>query len=151
VKFLLAVMSLAFAGASYADTPDVVSAGIPVSVTLDTTLTTKTAKVGDQFSLIVTQDVDLNGRVVVPHGSKGEGHVIWRTGNGGYGKSGKLEIEFTKVFVNGAELPLTGKFREAGKGRPGAVLFGGMLLKGNEAVIEKGRALTAYLLLPATR
>jgi hypothetical protein len=125
-------------------------ANTPVIVALSGSLSSSANKVGDTFPLSVVQDVVKNGQVVIPRGTRAVGEVVWRTGKGGFGKSGKLEIAVRHIELGGQRLPVTGKFRQDGKGNTvGAVagvaiagLVGGFLIKGKAGVIPHGQEIT---------
>jgi hypothetical protein len=55
-------------------------------------LSSKTARVGDPVALEVTEDVRINGRVVVARGSKAHGEITLVKKSGMGGKAGDLAI-----------------------------------------------------------
>jgi hypothetical protein len=79
-RILATLMAFAMAAGvsvvSAADAPTV-SPGSIVRVRLDTTITSKTNKVGDTFEGTVAQDVLSGSEVVVPAGSKVNGHIAF--------------------------------------------------------------------------
>ena len=56
-------------------------------------LSTKKNEEGDTFFLTVVHDVTHKGFVVVPHGTRAVGELVWKTGKGAFGKAGKMDIE----------------------------------------------------------
>ncbi|HYG29413.1 MAG TPA: hypothetical protein VD887_04275 [Allosphingosinicella sp.] len=113
-------------------------------------LSTRTNRTGDTFPLTVVSDVLVDGRVVIPSGTRAVGQVTWRTGRGGFGKSGKMEIALRYIELNGQRIPVTGFHRQEGDGNTagtiGATLaagvIGGMLVHGSHARIPAGREFT---------
>lgn len=128
-------------------------ANTEVTLSMNEDLTTKGGRIeeGTQFDLSVTQDVKYEDYVVIPKGSRGVGEVTWLTGKGAFGKSGKMEIELRYVEVNGARIPIIGKFRQEGEGNTAATIgavvavgvFGGFVT-GKSARIPRGRELVAF-------
>jgi hypothetical protein len=114
-------------------------------------LTSKSARVGTEFNLSVTEDVIYQNYVVIPRGTRGIGEVTWLTGRGAFGKSGKMEIQLRYLEIGGRHVSISGKYRQEGEGNTvatiGAVIavgvFGGFVT-GHSAVIPEGRELRAY-------
>ena len=50
--------------------------------------------------------------------------INWKTGKAIGGKSGKFEITFEQLTVNGHVIPLSGVHRQEGKGNTVGALFG---------------------------
>ncbi len=121
-----------------------------VVVTMNSTVSSKSHRLGEKFSLTVAQDVKANGAVVIPRGTRAVAQITRRTGKGGFGKSGKLDFTFRYIDHNGMQIPIEGRHHQAGEGRGGAAvagvvaagLVGGMLVKGKSAKIEEGREFT---------
>lgn len=121
-------------------------------------LNSKTAKLGDTFKIATVADVTQDGVVVIPHGTPGEGKVIYRKGSGSFGKSGKLEVEFQSLDLNGQKIAIGGKYREEGKGNGGAAvgavvaigIVGGFLVKGHSVAIDPAQNMAAHIVEPLT-
>jgi hypothetical protein len=130
----------------------VLPANTEVIVRLNEALTSEDKRLGDNFSLTVSQDVKANGLVVIPHGTRAVGQVTYRTGKGGFGKSGKLELALRYVDLDGRRIPLDGHYRQEGDGNGaaavGAVLaagvVGGLIVHGHSARIPEGHEFTAH-------
>lgn len=118
-----------------------------VVLALNGELSSKTNRVGDKFSLTVSKDVMVDNQVVIPRGTRAIGQVTWRTGTGGFGKSGKMEVAFRYLEMNNLKIPVEGSFRQDGEGNTaaavGAVLaagvIGGLIVKGKSARVPEGR------------
>jgi hypothetical protein len=130
----------------------VLPANTDVVVTPDTLLTSKTMKKGSKFNLSTAADVMQDGYVVIPRGTVGEGTVTYQKKAGSFGKSGKMEVEFNSLTLNGQRVALTGRHRQEGKGNGGAAvgavvaigIVGGILVKGHAAQITNGQQLHAH-------
>jgi hypothetical protein len=122
-----------------------------VMLAMNEEITSKRVEEGHKFSLSVTHDVTLQGFVVIPRGTPAFGEVVWRTGKGAFGKSGKMEVELRYIDLNGRRIPITGKYRQEGEGNTvatvGAVVAVGVFgafVTGKSARIPQGRELPAF-------
>ncbi|HET9741410.1 MAG TPA: hypothetical protein VFQ00_01560 [Terriglobales bacterium] len=91
-----------------------ISSGAEIRATLDTPLSTRTAKPGDRFTATITQPVrDSVGNVVVPLGSKVNGQVGELTNDetqDAIKGMGHLDLRFTDIqLATGADIPLNAK------------------------------------------
>jgi hypothetical protein len=138
----------------------VLPANSEVVLTMNETVSSKSHRLGEKFSLTVAQDVKANGVTVIPRGTRAVAQITRRTGKGGFGKSGKMDFTFRYIDHNGLQIPIEGRHHQAGEGRGGAAvgamvaagLVGGMMVKGKSAKIEYGREFTARTLdaIPVT-
>lgn len=119
-----------------------------LSITPLQEITSKRVEVGQQFNFVTVGDVVENGSVVIPRGSPVIGEISWKTGRAIGGKSGKFEIEFKSVTVNGKGFPLTGKHRQEGRGNTVGALLGSILISGRSAVMEQGQLVNAFTAAP---
>jgi hypothetical protein len=133
-----------------APTEGVLPENTEVVLTLNEELNSKTHRLGDKFSLTVAQDVSVGSQVVIPRGTRAVGQVTWRTGNGSFGKSGKMDVAFRYVDFNGQQIPIEGDHHQEGAGATGATIgavvaagvVGGLIVKGKNARIAEGREFT---------
>lgn len=125
--------------------PVMVRAGTLIAVTPMTEIASSKVKVGDSFEFTVTSDIVENGMVAVPRGSKVLGLVKWKTGKAIGGKSGKFEIEFKQLNVNGKLVPLSGIHRQEGKGNTVGALFGSIWISGRSAIMTPGQVVNAMV------
>ncbi len=147
-----AVSMPAIAAATPAQMTLVLPANTDVVVTPDAMLTSKTMKKGSKFNLSTAADVMQDGYVVIPRGTVGEGTVTYQKKAGSFGKSGKMEVEFNSLTLNGQHVALAGRHRQEGKGNGGAAvgavvaigIVGGILVKGHAAQITNGQQLHAH-------
>ena len=131
-----------------------------VVLALNGELSSKTHKLGDEFSLRVAKDVVVDGHVVIPAGTRAVGQVTMQTGTGSFGKSGKMEMAFRYLDLGGKRIPISGKHRQDGEGNGAAVagavlaagVIGGLLVKGKSARVPQGREFTVRTVeaLPVT-
>jgi peptidoglycan hydrolase-like protein with peptidoglycan-binding domain len=85
-----------------------------VSVQMNSTLSSRTARVGDKFIATVTVPVYVNGQTVIPAGSIVEGRVTQVTPAKRMNRSGTIGIDFDDlVFPNGSRVGLVGSLTSA--------------------------------------
>jgi hypothetical protein len=85
--------------------------GTAVSVRLGTTLSTKTANVGDRFAATVASPVRVNGATAIPVGAAVEGHVILAQQPGKVSGRGHLQLEYDQVAFDGHRYDLDTRSR----------------------------------------
>lgn len=85
-----------------------------ISVQMNGTLSSRTARVGDKFTATVTVPVYVNGRSVIPAGSIVEGRVTQVTPAKRMNRSGTIGIDFDAlVFPDGSAVNLVGSLTSA--------------------------------------
>jgi hypothetical protein len=128
-----------------------------VVVTPNDSLTTKGKKIkeGYKFPIATVFDVMQDGFVMIPKGTVGEGTVTYVTNKGAFGKSGKMEVSFDRLVLNGQKIPLTGNFRQEGEGNTGATVGAAVavgvfsaFVTGRSAIIVNGTQLRARTVEP---
>lgn len=75
-----------------------VPGGTNVSVSLGETVSSSNATVGETVPIVVDQEVDIGGFVVIPKGSNGQATIATVDHAGGNGHGGKLAITFDWVY-----------------------------------------------------
>lgn len=128
--------------------------GTEVKLRTETLLSSKTAKVGDAFTLRVIDPVRYREKIVIPAGAMATGRVIEVKGRGMLGKSGTLKITAESVVVGKGSIRLRGAGTGAAAGGSGqtALKVAGavvasplvFLAPGRSAVIEAGTEFIAY-------
>jgi len=154
LKMSLALVLCASSTAALAQ--GVLPANSEVPLVLDQEVSSKRMKVGDGFDVSVARDVWSGDRIAIPRGARGRGVVVWKTGKGAFGKSGKMEIELRSVEVGGQLVPLSGKFRQEGEGNTAATVgtivaagvIAGMFVTGHSAVFAQGTELKGMTSAP---
>ncbi len=105
-----------------------VPAGTVLTLALDTPLNSKTAQVGQGFTATVVDAISVEGREVVPAGSKVKGTVTEAiAAKPGAGKA-KLAMSFDELTMpDGYSTPIKGTFREvtASQKKKNAAVIGG--------------------------
>lgn len=109
------------------------------------------SRAGDTVKLTVARDVRFGGRVVIPRGTPAYGEVSRRTGQGMFGKSGKVDITVNRVDLRGQIIPIAGAFKEKGQGKAGKTIIFGLLaglqgasqVRGEDAEFSADRNLEA--------
>jgi hypothetical protein len=86
----------------------VLQQGTAVAVQLTEAVDTETAKAGDRIAIRLAAPVIVDGQVVLPAGTPGEGHVVQASGAGLGGKGAKLVVSADYLTVGGGTVPLGG-------------------------------------------
>src|SRR6185369_2929771 len=98
----------------YADRAWTLPSDTVISVQMNDTLSSRTARVGDKFTATVTVPVYVNGQTVIPSGAIVEGRVTQVTPAKRMNRSGTIGIDFDSlVFPNGSAVPLVGTLTSA--------------------------------------
>jgi hypothetical protein len=111
--FALIMATMGFAQTSSAPAAgSQITAGTELHATLDTPLSTRTAKPGDRFTATIADQVgDASGAAVIPEGARVEGEVAEADDDkevAALRGKGKLNLRFRDVVLpNGQTLPLT--------------------------------------------
>lgn len=126
-----------------------------LTVTPNSEVSSKSMREGDVFTITTVYDVMMNGYVVIPKGTRGQGKITWRTGKGAFGKSAKMDVTMEWLEIGGRRVVIEGKHRQEGQGNTAATLgtvlavgvFAGFVT-GKSAVIPNGMQLKAYTAEP---
>ena len=115
-------------------------------------LSSKHDRQGDRFDLVVTEDVLVDGHVVIPRGSRAVGEITRLVPKGAWGKSGKLETRLLYVAVGNSRIRLDGQSSDRGKSGTGATVATAVLagvaaafVTGTSAVIAEGTTMVGYV------
>jgi hypothetical protein len=104
-----------------------VPAGTEMSLTLQSGIDTRNAYAGQLFTAYLDHDIIENGRVVIPEGSRIEGHVIESKDAGRFGRS-SLKLGFDKVILpDGRTATMSASVSRVGKGsakKQGGIIAG---------------------------
>jgi hypothetical protein len=108
---------LGFAGAVKGQERITVPEGTQIMGRLAIQLDSGQARIGDQVTMDVLEDLKIQNAVAVPHGAIIMGHVTEAKGARKMGRGGKLEITFeTVTAADGTKIPISGERSEKGKG-----------------------------------
>ena len=111
----------------------------PVRLSVDEPVSSKFAKAGDTFKLVVAEDVAINGHVVIAKGAAASGRIITAEKRVFTGGNGKLEVSVDSVrAVDGRNIPIDGRV-SVGGGESG---FG---RTGKNVQIERGQIINAVV------
>ena len=106
----------------------VVPAETEIPVTLDQTLSSKTATAGQPFVATVETAIDIDGKIAIPKGARASGVVKDAKAAGRFKGGSSLELALTNVTVEGTSYDISTaapSFTHAGKGKRTAVAVGG--------------------------
>jgi PEGA domain len=148
------------ATASVPPAPNVLQNGTAVKVRLTENLTSATAKVGQQVSFEVLDEVDLMGVPVIAKGAQALATVTTAETKKSMGRGGKLDVNIDSVrMVDGENAALSATQNAKGGGHVGA-MTGGMVgtaivffpaaplllfIHGKDITIPKGTEVTAFI------
>lgn len=125
---------------------------VPPSTILTVTpvaeIASKRIEEGDKIQFNVVADVVEGGVIAIARGTLVQGTITWKTGRAIGGKSGKFEVTFDHVTVNGRNYKLTGMHRQEGRGNTAGALLGSMVVSGRSAVMLPGQMANAIVAEP---
>ncbi len=106
--------------------PIVIDAGRILTVTIDQTVSTKLNQQGDAFAASLAEPVTIDGREVLPVGTRATGTVTQSASAGHIKGSAKLALSLDSLTVNGQKYSIeTSLHVEATKGRGKRTAIGG--------------------------
>jgi len=126
--------------------------GTEMVIRLNDNLSSGTSTEGDQFSITLSEPVQLADGVVLKPGYRGRGEVVKVKKKGFAGQAGELNIRINYVRIGDTRIRLRANKGSQGQGAMGAtvalsVLFGplGLLKHGHDVDIKAGQTITAYV------
>ena len=114
-------------------------------------VSSKEAKVGQLVNLQVDENVFKDGTLVIPKGTPARGQIINSMAKYHGGLGGQIVIaNFYIILEQYQKIPLDGTYRIEGKEEKSSLVIGsccllGFLIKGKEAVINKGQTFKTVL------
>lgn len=118
-----------FLGRLFSSTsPVVVAEGTLIAVTLDQALSSETNNAGDGFDASVSVPIVVDGKTVIPQGSRVRGTVVDAQSSGRLKTPGRLELTLASIEVNGTRYNIdTSDATRSGKGhtKNNVILIGG--------------------------
>ena len=118
-------------------------------------ITTATSAVGSKFSMQVNQPLVVDGKKIIPYGTKAIGEVTSAEGSAALGKSGKMTAKILYLEFGGNQIPLDGDVSAKGTGSGSMVVPGLMAVatlnpfllfhRGNSAKIKAGEIVTVFV------
>lgn len=162
-RALLAAALLAAAqpGAAAQPAPGLVLLkGTPVALKTLAPLSSRRAIQGQRFDLVVSDEVRVDGLLVIPRGARGVGEVSRVVTKGMMGKPGRLEVRVLYVEVGGRRIRLDGSTSDKGASGAAPVVLAAPLIgvsaaffKGKSAVLPAGSTIEGFVFqdLPLVR
>ncbi len=83
-----------------------VPAGTPVSVRLQSSITSASVRSGESFDAVLDEPLVINGQTVVPRGASVTGRVLAAKSSGRLSDSGYLRLTLASIEINGKAVPL---------------------------------------------
>lgn len=125
----------------------------PVSLRTIGEVSSHTAKLGDVVSLEVAGDVLVDGKLVIPAGSRAFGEVTTVQRKRGWGKPGTIEARILYVLAGDQRVALDGTIAMTGESRKKKAIrtslliapFCGFWIHGRDAVLAAATTTIAYL------
>lgn len=124
----------------------------PVPLEFGSTVTSKTAQVGDTIKMALAEDMTVDGVVVAKKGTPATGTVVAVNHTGPGGAPGDVTFEAESMTVNGTVVRLYGSATREGQAKtPNAAILIPVVgpftafRHGTDAVIDKGTPFTAYV------
>lgn len=96
---LAAVLVFVGAPMGIASENHIVPPGTVLALKMDTALNSRTAKAGDRFTATVIKDVTVNNQVVIPSGSRVEGHVTAAVPARRMSRAGTIAVDFDRLIL----------------------------------------------------
>ncbi|WFL76153.1 hypothetical protein P7228_09075 [Altererythrobacter arenosus] len=115
-----------------------------VTVTPRAEISSKRVEEGHRVQFVVVDDVVQDGVVVIPRGTPVQANIPWKTGRAVGGKSGKFEVAFETIRLNGKSYAMSGQHRQEGRGNTVGALLGTLLISGRSAVMLPGQIVNAF-------
>jgi hypothetical protein len=128
IRLVSILLALALILPALAQASGTVPQGTKISVVIDQTVSSKTAKIGQTVIGTVSQDVTSNGRVVIPKGSPAKLMVSSVQASGRLSTPAKLYLRLRTVTVGGETYTFATSSAgrtEGGKGKRDAGFIGG--------------------------
>jgi hypothetical protein len=83
-----------------------VPAGTPISVRLQSSVSSANARPGDRFDAVIDEAVVVQGKTIVPRGAEATGRVIAATPSGHLHHPAYLRLTLASVTIDGQEMPV---------------------------------------------
>jgi hypothetical protein len=133
--------------------PRALPAGTVIELSLTKAVGSKTSKRGDRFGIRLAQDLKLDGMVVLPAGTEGEGEVVHAAPGKMGGGPGELLLAARFLDRDGVRVPLKAlKMGSAGKNNVDNAMLVSMVagpfalfVQGGEVVVPAGTIANAKL------
>lgn len=125
-----------------------VPSGTPVTVRLQSAVSSESANAGDKFDAVLDAPLEINGKTVAPAGAAVTGRVVAAEKSGRLESPGMIQLALSSITVNGKAVPVSSSSVIArgashkkrnlgwiGGGAAGGALIGGLAGGGKGALI----------------
>lgn len=126
--------------------------GTDVRLRVTEQVSSATATEGQRFGLVLDEDVQVNGMVLIHRGAKAVGTVVHSQKRRRLGKAGELNVQVNYLLIGDQRIPLRASSGKEGEGKVGStvvltVLFGplGLLKRGKDVELNPGVVLNAQV------
>jgi len=118
--------------------------GTPVRMNLGKAISSADAKVGDEVSLEVSEDVIVDGLLIIPKGASAMGVVNEAEPKKALGRGGKLGVLVRSVHLANNDQAV---LRSGGEGKGSSSTAGVVIpvMRGKDITFQKGMEITAYV------
>ena len=133
---------------------EVLKQGTPIHLATDTEMHSQENRVGDRIDLRVLDAVSLNGRTIIPIGTRAVGEITLVRKKGMWGKSGRLEFRPLHLVLGDRQVPISTRTITKEKGETGTagvvasivvLPLAGFFVTGTSARIPRGSIVDAEL------
>ncbi len=127
-RFSVSLIALCFSLATLAHATTSIPAGTAITVTIDQSISSKTAQVGQGLVATVAHDITVDGKVVIPRGSHAKLVVSSVQASGRLSTPAKVYLRLKSVEVHGKTYTVatsSGGKTMGGKGKRDAGFIGG--------------------------
>lgn len=133
---------------------EVLKQGTPIHLATDADMSSQDNRVGDRIDLRVLDAVSLNGRTVIPIGTRAVGEITLVRRKGMWGKSGRLEFRPLYLVLGDRQVPISARRNTREKGETGTagvvasivvLPLAGFFVTGTSARIPRGSTVEAEL------
>ncbi len=105
--WMAAALAVLFAAAASLSAQGTVPAGTAIVMSLDQSVSSKDAQTGQKLDCSVAQDVVVDGKTVIPRGSRGSCSVANVQSSGRLSKPAKLYVKIDSLEVHGKTYPVS--------------------------------------------
>lgn len=115
-------------------------------------VSTRNSQAGDHFELRVHEPVIVDGRILIPVGTKAWGEVVESEPSASTGQPGRLAAKLSHIEIGLNRIPLSGNREHAGERAATQMAIGmialgpfALLAKGNNARLRAGELFSGYV------
>ncbi len=87
--------------------PVTLTAGTPLSIRLQNSVSSATANPGDRFDFVLAEPIVINGKTIAPAGAIGTGRVIAAKSSGRLHNAGYIRLGLASLNIGGKQVPIS--------------------------------------------